>query len=239
MTPAAPGRTLIGRGATLTTQGAVAQESAGLYAILRDETETAQAPGAALGPFDELTIRSARAVGERAEVGTLIAAHAANGRWRAVDPDLQHVLEVPGGDATRGDIRVYTTNRDLYVRVFDEPERSATVGEIGPFSVADVGTHTLRADDAIVAVRVSPMGPWLLTDKAGADLGGIAKLVLTLRASAARPASVPRPPTPVVPAETRAGSHPASEPAVPFVWVDRVRPVQEIYISRPDPPRKR
>lgn len=218
----------------------MAQESAGLYATFRDETETAHVPAAVLGPFDELTIRSARAVGERAEVGTVIAAHAANGRWRAADPELQHVLEARGGDATRGEIRVHTEDRDLYVRAFDdEPERSAAVAEIGPFSVVDVGTHTLRADGLIVAVRVSAMGPWLLTDKAGADLSGIAKLVLTLSAGSARRAFAPRLPTLVAPAETPVGSHAASELAAPFVWVDRVRPVQEIYISRPDSPRKR
>ncbi len=189
-----------------------------------------------LGPFDELTIRSASAVGERAETGVVIAAHGANGRWRAADPELQRLLEAGGGDASRGHIRVSTENRDIYLRAFDdEPERSAAVAEIGPFSSVEIGTHTLRADGLIVAVRVSTMGPWLLTDNAGAGLGGVAKRVLTLRASSARRGR--HPPKIVESAEARASQ--AADVVAPFVWVDRVRPVPEIYISRPDVPRKR
>ncbi len=212
----------------LTPPGAATPAAVGLYATFHDEDDTAQSAAPALGPFDELTIRSTRVVGERAEVGTVIAAHGANGRWRAADPELQRALAAAGGDASRGHIRAHTENRDMYVRAFDDdPEHSAALGELGPFSSVDIGTHALRADRLIVAVRVSSMAPWLLTDNAAAELGGVAKRVLTLRVGSARPAAS------VESTGVRASSPAASEAAEPFVWVERVRPVPEIYISRP------
>jgi hypothetical protein len=225
---------------TLLTPQRVADPTVlGLYATFHDEGETADPAASHLGPFDELVIRSAHVVGERAEVGTVIAAHGANGRWRAADLEMQRGLEAGRGDATRSHIRAYTETRDLYIRAFDEPERSAAVAELGPFSIVDVGTHDLRGDGLILAVRVSTMSPWLLTDNAGADLQGIAKKVLVLRARSTGRVPTAHSPAIVEPTGSGQASPVAVDVAAPFVWVDRVAPVREIYISRPDVPRRR
>jgi hypothetical protein len=133
---------------------------------------------------------------------------------------------------------VRTESRDLFLRVFDdEPERSAPVPELGPFSVIDTGTYELRADGLMLAVRASSMAPWILTDNTGAQ--GVAKEVLTLRASSAHRSEAEAPRAFVRPVEAPPAPAVAVEPAPPSVWVDRVRPPREIYISRPDVPRKR
>lgn len=233
---------LPGNGTTLTLstpQPAAARSVSGLYATFHDEGEPAHSATSALGPFDELVIRSAHVVGERANLGTVIAVHGSNGRWRPADPELQRALEVGHDDASRGHIGAHGESRDLYLSLFDdEPGRSAEVAELGPFSVVDVGTHALRADQSIVAVRVSTMAPWLLTNAAGTDLAGIAKWVLALRTSARRAATAHPIAIPGSIASSERLPAPSDVPA-PAVWVDRVRPVQEIYISRPDVPRSR
>ncbi len=223
-----------------TTERAAARTAFGLYATFHDEDEPAQRSASALGPFDELIIRSAHVVGERADLGTVIAVHGSNGRWRPADTELQRVLELGRGDASRGNICAHSEGRDLYMRLFDdERDRSPEVPELGPFSVVDVGTHALRADQVIVAVRVSTLAPWLLTNDAGTDLAGIAKWVLALRTSSARSAATARLATTSGSTESSELRLASSDVPAPFVWVDRVRSVQEIYISRPDVPRKR
>jgi hypothetical protein len=223
----------------LKSQGALASNAFGLFATLHDEGEAPGPAAASLGPFDEIAIRSARVVGERAQLGIVIAAHGTNGRWRVADPELQGALEAATGDATRSHIRVKTAGVDLFLRLFDDEPGSALLPELGPFALIDVGTYELRADALIVAVRVSSMAPWLVTRSAGAELEGIAKKVVGLRASAARPGRVIEPPALGEPIERTAPVVPAAfEPPTPSVWVERVRPAQEIYVSRPDIPRK-
>lgn len=212
----------------------------GLYLRLHDDGGPTDPSTSALGPFDELVIRSAHVVGERADLGTVIAVHGSNGRWRPADPELQRLLEVGHDDASRSHISARSERRDLSMRLFDdEPDGSAEVAELGPFSVVDVGPHTLRADQLIVAVRVSTMAPWLLTNSAGTDLGGIARRVLALRTSSARRVAAGHPRTVAGSLEKTERLPTVIDEPAPFVWVDRVRPVQEIYISRPDVPRKR
>ncbi len=238
--------TLLGaHGPILRSQLAQTGSSFGLFVTLHDEGERPGIAAIALGPFDEIAIRSARVVGERAQLGMVIAAHGTNGRWRGADPELQQALEAGRGDATRSHIRVHTEGVDLFVRLYDdEPERSSAIAEIGPFSVVDAGTYELRADALIIAVRVSSMAPWLLTNGAGADLEGVSKKVLGVRASAAAPGRVIQPPASVEPIGPTELARPVVAPAAvvesatPLVWVERVRPAPEIYISRPDVPRK-
>jgi hypothetical protein len=228
----------------LRSQLALAGNAFGLFVTLHDEGERPNTAATALGPFDEIAIRSARVVGERAHLGMVIAAHGTNGRWRGADPELQRALEADGGDATRSHIRVHTEGVELFIRLYDdEPEHTLAIAELGPFSVVDAGTYELRADALIVAVRVSSMGPWLLTNSAGADLEGVSKKVLGLRASAAAPGRVIQPPVFHEPIQPTRPTRPVEAPApvvdsTPSVWVDRVRPAPEIYISRPDVPRK-
>lgn len=208
-----------------------------MFATFHDEAETARAAADTVGPFDLLTIRNAHVVGERAQIGTVIAVHGTNGRWRPADHELQLALEAERGDGSRAHIRVRTEARDLYVQLLDDAAGPSDVAaELGPFSIVDVGTHTLRADALIIAVRVATMSPWLTTDNAGADLAGISRRVLVLRRGSV-PGVAAAPPADL--AARSSDSAPASSDAPPFVWVERVRPPREVYISRPDVPRKR
>jgi hypothetical protein len=204
----------------------------GLYLTLYDEGRPGDGDRGAVGPFDELTVRSARVVGERGQFGRIIAAHGADGGWLGVDAEVQRSLgtEPTGGKLSH--IRVRAQNAKVFVRLFDDaPEREAAVPELGPFDLVVIGTNDIGADGRTIAVRVAPTAPWLLTDLAGAGLQGTAKTVLTFRAGTSAalltPAQLP---------SKQSDPWPAEQP--PSVWVDRVRAAPDIYISRPGASKK-
>jgi len=227
----------------------------GVYLTLYDDSQP-DGEDPRLGPFDELTVRSARVVGERGELGRIVAAHGSKGGWLGVERESERSFASGSTPPERGYMRVHAEDADVFIRLFDDaPEPSAAVPEFGPFGAVVIGTNDVRADGRTVAVRVSPTASWLLTDLAGAHVQGTAKAVLTLRpgpkvASATGPASWrsagpsvhenghrdrlahysdEKPdPSPVV-------SH--QEPP-PSKWVDRVRVRPDIYISRPNGPGK-
>jgi hypothetical protein len=100
-----------------------------------------------------------------------------------------------------------------------------------------VGTHEVRGDAETLAVRVSRISPWQLTDRAGAEFQGAMKQAIVFIAPGRSASSQPRQiaatkePRPAQPEPA-----PAAE-AEPSVWVDRKKSEPNIYISRPD--RKR
>jgi hypothetical protein len=122
------------------------------------------------------------------------------------------------------------------------------VPDLGPFAVVVIGTHDVRGDEETLAVRVSRISPWQLTDRAGASFQGTMKEALIFFASGRSAASQPRPsvaaaeprasqPRIAADANGAAASKDAGEDDAPSVWVDRAKIAPNIYISRPD--RKR
>jgi hypothetical protein len=222
-------------GVSAVTVGAVGTPERGVYLTFCDEdARSRDLP--TVGPYDEVVIRGARVVAERDHLDRMIAAHASNGRWLEAEAQSIPSYGVDAADATRGNIRIAGGEDDVSLRFFDDDAGSPEAPTQGPFVTVVIGPHEIRADDGVLAVRISPMSPWLLTDRAGAAVQGVAKTAIAVTASAATSPRIrpefPRatPPTP---------EPPKSEEPAPAVWVDRVRAPSEIYISRPDRSAKR
>jgi hypothetical protein len=204
----------------------------GIYVTFYNEGDPAAPQRARIGPYDDVVIRGPRAVGGRAGVGQIVAARGSNGEWMGALAGQQS-----GGD-TRTHINVIAEGAELLVRFFDEETTEGTrASDFGPFRSVAVGVHDIRTDGNVLAVRVSRTAPWLLTDNAG-KLEGTAKAAIAFvtgaavahvatTARVAQPA--PNAPSAKAPVEERA----------PGVWVDRVKPEREIYVSRPDTPPRR
>jgi hypothetical protein len=225
----------------------------GVYLTLYDDSQP-DGEDSTLGPFDELTVRTARVVGERGELGRIVAAHGSKGGWLGVQSEPQRSFASGPTPAERSHMRVRAGEADVFLRLFDDaPERSAAVPELGPFGAVVIGANDIRADGRTVAVRVSPTASWLLTDLVGAQLQGVPKAVVTFRA--AKPATVASATGPtarrsigpgirdersLIPTAQHSSAQPDPSPAQPSpsVWVDRVRAQSEIYISRPDVSKK-
>jgi hypothetical protein len=207
------------------------------------------ADDAGIGPYDEIVLRGARAVGERAGLGKVIALRSSAGSWRDAESSSSGSDQTSG--TGRGDLRLSAGTGAILIRFSDdEVAGQVPVPDLGPFALVVVGTHEVRGDEDTLAVRVSRIAPWQLTDKAGASFQGAIRealvfvptgrsvlnrplqRALTSEAAAARPeaAKVDAPSPANAPA-------PADDDAAPTVWVDRVRSAPSIYISRPDPKR--
>ena len=220
--------------------------AAGVYLAFDGGPDASAPDGRGIGPYDEIVLRGARAVGERDGLGKIIALRSAAGSWRDAETSAAESDEVEIG---RGDLRVSAGREDVVVRFSDdEVAGHASVPDLGPFKIVVIGTYDVRGDDKTLAVRVSRIAPWQLTDAAGASFQGATKEALIFAAgggSAAnqpRPigaAAEPRPSQPKVPAATNGAgaSLDAAEDDAPSVWVDRAKIAPNIYISRPD--RKR
>jgi hypothetical protein len=195
---------------------------------------------AGLGPYDEIVLRGARAVGERGGFGKVIALRSAAGSWRDAESSSSESDQVESG---RGDLRISAGASNVLVRFSDDEVAGQTaVPDLGPFAAVVVGTHEVHGDEETLAVRVSRISPWQLTDRAGAAFQGALKEALVFVAGgrtvssgpwevAATPAPLPTKPAPT-PAPT-----PAPDDAEPSVWVDRAKIAPNIYISRPDKKR--
>lgn len=220
----------------------------GVYLTLYDDSQP-DGGDSTLGPFDELTVRTARVVGERGDLGRIVAAHGSKGGWLGVQSEPQRSFASGPTPPERSHMRVRAEEADVFLRLFDDaPEQSAAVPELGPFGDVVIGSNDIRADGRTVAVRVSPTASWLLTDLAGAQLQGVPKAVVSLRP--AKPATGPTPRwssgpgirdgRSLIPTAQHSSAQPDPSPAQPSpsVWVDRVRARSEIYISRPDASKK-
>jgi hypothetical protein len=218
----------------------------GVYLAFDGGPDASDPDAQGIGPYDEIVLRGARAVGEREGFGKVIALRSSAGSWRDAETSAAESDKVEDG---RGDLRISGGNEDVVVRFSsDEVAGHAAIPDLGPFAAVVVGTHTVRGDDDILAVRVSRISPWQLTDRAGAPFQGAMKEALVFIAASRSATRQPRPstvtyalpkPLPEAPETPAPNGQPApdSEDPAPSVWVDRAKVAPNIYISRPD--RKR
>ncbi len=220
----------------------------GVYLAFDGGPDASDPDGKGIGPYDEIVLRGARAVGERGGLGKVIALRSAAGSWRDADSSSSESDQVQGG---RGDIRISATDGAVLLRFSDDEVAGHTaVPDLGPFAVVVVGTHEVRGDQETLAVRVSRISPWQLTDRAGAGFQGAMKEALVFVATGRAPTTQPRPNAAIsAPRQSQPQAAPAPAPAVapaatpaaddaePSVWVDRKKLAPNIYISRPDPKR--
>ena len=212
--------------------------AAGVYLAFEGGPDASGPGGAGIGPYDEIVLRGARAVGERDGLGRVIALRSAAGSWRDAESSSSESDQVETG---RGDLRISGGAGEVIVRFSDDEVAGRTVvPDLGPFAEVVVGTHEVHGDGETLAVRVSRISPWQLTDRAGAGFQGAMKEALLFVASGRAAGSQPR----QVAATPEPGSSrpapapaPAAEDAEPSVWVDRVKTAPNIYISRPDKKR--
>ena len=214
----------------------MAVTAAGVYLAFEGGPDASGPGGAGIGPYDEIVLRGARAVGDRAGLGKVIALRSAAGSWRDAESSSSGSDQVETG---RGDLRISGGDSEVLVRFSnDEVAGHTAVPDLGPFAAVVVGTHEVRGDEETLAVRVSRISPWQLTDRAGAGFQGAMKEALvfvpTGRGASSQPRQIaatsePRPSQPP-PA-------PVAEDAEPSVWVDRAKNAPNIYISRPDKKR--
>jgi hypothetical protein len=225
----------------------VAVTTAGVYLAFDGGPDASSSDGPGIGPFDEIVLRGARAVGEREGLGKVIALRSSTGSWRDAETSSAESNTADGG---RGDLRISAGDDDVVVRFSDdEVAGHAAVPDLGPYGTVVVGTHAVRADEDTLAVRVSRISPWQLTDKAGSGFQGAMKDALVFVASARSATSQPRS-SPVardipaarpeaaskVPSANGEPTPPADD-AEPSVWVERAKAAPNIYISRPDKKR--
>jgi len=214
----------------------VAVVAAGVYLAFDGGPDASSPGGLGIGPYDEIVLRGARAVGERGGFGKVIALRSAAGSWRDAESSSSESGQVESG---RGGLRISAGDAAVLVRFADDEVAGHTpVPDLGPFATVVVGTHDVQADEETLAVRVSRISPWQLTDKAGAGFQGATKEALVFVATGHTASSQPS----KIAATAQPGpSQPAQEPVAddpePSVWVDRVKSAPNIYISRPDKKR--
>jgi hypothetical protein len=211
----------------------VAVIAAGVYLTVDGGPDASAPNGPEIGPYDEIVLRGARAVGERAGLGKVIALRSSTGSWRDAESPLG---ESGQGDPGRVDLRISAGDDEVLVRFSeDEVADHASVPDLGPFASVVVGTYELRGDERTLAVRVSRISPWQLTDGAGAGFQGTTKEALVFVAACRSVASQPErvSATPQRRASQPEAPAPAEDPT-PSVWVDRAKSAPNIYVSRPD-----
>lgn len=207
----------------------------GVYLAFNGGPDTSPSDRPGIGPYDEIVLRGARAVGERDGLSKVIALRSASGSWR--DAETSSAESDHRVEDGRGELRMSGGSQDVVVRFSDdEVAGHAAMPDLGPFAVVVVGTHEVRGDEDTLAVRVSRVSPWQLTDKAGSGFQGAMKDALVVAPSARLAASQPRL-SAARPATSAANGTPsvaATDEPAPSVWVDRAKIVPNIYISRPD-----
>jgi len=222
--------------------------AAGIYLAFDGGPDGSKADDAGIGPYDEIVLRGARAVGERAGLGKVIALRSSAGSWR--DADSSSSESDQKGAIGRGDLRLSAGSDKVLVRFSDdEVAGQVAVPDLGPFARVLVGTHEVRGDEQTLAVRVSRISPWQLTDRAGAPFQGAIREALVFVATGhpvpGHPRQVAMTSEPLrsrpEPSAADAPKVPTSfapdDDAPPSVWVERERRAPNIYISRPDPKR--
>lgn len=210
--------------------------AAGVYLAFDGGPDASGPGGVGIGPYDEIVLRGARAVGERGGLGKVIALRSAAGSWRDAESSSSESDQVESG---RGDLRISAGDGAVLVRFSDDEVAGHTaVPDLGPFAAVVVGTHEVQADEETLAVRVSRISPWQLTDRAGSGFQGAMKealvFVATGHSASSQPPQIAATPVPHAPQPAPA---PIADDAEPSVWVDRVKSAPNIYISRPDKKR--
>ena len=210
--------------------------AAGVFLAFDGGPDASGPGGAGIGPYDEIVLRGARAVGETAGLGKVIALRSAAGSWRDAESSSSESDQVTHG---RGDLRISAGDGEVLVRFSDDVAGHTSVPDLGPFQTVVVGTHVVHGDEEVLAVRVSRISPWQLTDRAGAGFQGAMKealvFVATGRTASSQPQRIAATPEPrASQPESKPDPAPAPDDAEPSVWVDRVKSAPNIYISRPD-----
>jgi len=155
--------------------------AAGVYLAFEGEPEASGPDGAGIGPYDEIVLRGARAVGEREGFGKVIALRSAAGSWRDAESSSSESAHVENG---RGDLRISAAGGKVLLRFADdEIAGQPAVPDLGPFAAVVVGTHEVRGDSETLAVRVSRISPWQLTDRAGTGFQGAMKQAIVFIAT--------------------------------------------------------
>src|SRR2546430_5472974 len=168
----------------------MAVAAVGIYLAFDGGPDGSKAEDAGIGPYDEIVLRGARAVGERAGLGKVIALRSAAGSWRDAESSSSESDAVESG---RGDLRISAGEANLLVRFSDDEVAGQTaVPDLGPFAAVVVRTHEVYGDDATLAVRVSRISPWQLTDRAGAGFQGAVKEALIFVVAGPVASSQPR-----------------------------------------------
>src|SRR5205814_7999937 len=160
----------------------MAVAAVGIYLAFDGGPDGSKAEDAGIGPYDEIVLRGARAVGERAGLGKVIALRSSAGSWR--DAESSSSESDQKGAIGRGDLRLSAGSDKVLVRFSDdEVAGQVAVPDLGPFARVLVGTHEVRGDEETLAVRVSRISPWQMTDKAGPEFQGAIREALVFVAS--------------------------------------------------------
>ena len=204
----------------------------GVYLAFDGGPDASGPGGAGIGPYDEIVLRGARAVGERDGLGKVIALRSAAGSWRDAESSSSGSEHVESG---RGGLRFSAPTGQVLMRFADDlVPGQRSVPDLGPFAVVFVGTHEVVADEGTLAVRISRIAPWQLTDRAGAEFQGVAKEALVFVAGGTSAAHHPRQAEVTAAPSAALQETTTHEEPEPSVWVDRVKSAPNIYISRPD-----
>jgi hypothetical protein len=196
----------------------------------------------ALGPFDDLVIRSARVVGGPQASERVVAFRGSDGRWLEAAEQERRGVASDSPYARHSHLRLHSPDHDLMVRFFAEDTDAAPAKagrELGPFFAVTVGPRELRADGELLADRGSAESAWAthqITTPLGQSRGGS---VLAVRsggvAFAGEDARVA--PRDLIVMQTSTGSAEvataAEAPAPPaFRFIERVRVDPKIYRAR-------
>src|SRR2546428_8506546 len=99
--------------------------AAGVYLAFDGGPDASGPGGAGIGPYDEIVLRGARAVGERGGVGKVIALRSAARSWRDAESSSS---ESDQGASGRGDPRVRAPDGRVLLRLSDDAGARHTPG---------------------------------------------------------------------------------------------------------------
>src|SRR5207302_1229933 len=94
-------------------RGFVAVKTGGVYLTFDGGPDGSSGDGPGIGPYDEIVLRGARAVGERGGLGKVIALRSSAGSWRDAESSSAESDAVDGGP---GDLRISAADGDVGVR---------------------------------------------------------------------------------------------------------------------------
>src|SRR5207244_10668819 len=96
----------------------MAVAAAGIYLAFDGGPDGSKADDAGIGPYDEIVLRGARAVGERAGLGKVIALRSSAGSWR--DAESSSSESGQKGGIGRGDLRRSAGSHTVLLRCSDD-----------------------------------------------------------------------------------------------------------------------
>ena len=135
----------------------------GVYLAFDGGPDASGPGGTGLGPYDEIVLRGARAVGEREGLGKVIALRSAAGSWRDAESSSSGSDQVETG---RGDLRISGGDGAIVLRFADDEVAGHTaVPDLGrviapPYDAIsrEEEERLLARDDASLAVGLGAFG---------------------------------------------------------------------------------